>query len=54
MNDHLDHIFRCINELLNKWRGHFHEKYMKDNPIKKSLRNVPTGIEKKDREWLVK
>ncbi|XP_049378008.1 uncharacterized protein LOC125842723 [Solanum stenotomum] len=54
MNDHRDHILGWMNELWNKWRGHLHAKYVKDKPIQQSLRNVPTGVDKKEWEWLVK
>ncbi|KAG5630051.1 hypothetical protein H5410_001768 [Solanum commersonii] len=54
MNDHRDHILGWMNELWNKWRGHLHAKYVKDKPIQQSLKNVPRGVDKKEREWLVK
>ncbi|KAH0765147.1 hypothetical protein KY285_001018 [Solanum tuberosum] len=54
MNDHRDHILGWMNELWNKWRGHLHAKYVKDKPIQQSLRNVPTRVDKKEWEWLVK
>ncbi|WMV31102.1 hypothetical protein MTR67_024487 [Solanum verrucosum] len=54
MNDHRDHILGWMNELWNKWRGHLHAKYVKDKPIQQSLKNVPSGVDKKESEWLVK
>ncbi|KAG5578662.1 hypothetical protein H5410_058796 [Solanum commersonii] len=43
-----------MNALWNKWRGHLHEKYVKNKPIQQSLKNVPRGVDKKEWEWLVK
>ncbi|KAH0698096.1 hypothetical protein KY289_015578, partial [Solanum tuberosum] len=54
MNDHRDHIMGWMNELWNKWRGYLHSKYVKDNPIQQSLKNIPRGVHKKEWEWLVK
>ncbi|KAH0652826.1 hypothetical protein KY289_030504 [Solanum tuberosum] len=54
MNDHRDHIMGWMNELWNKWRGYLHAKYVKDNPIQQSLKNIPRGVDKKEWEWLVK
>ncbi|WMV08298.1 hypothetical protein MTR67_001683 [Solanum verrucosum] len=54
MNDHRDHIMGWMNELWNKWRGYLHEKYVKDNPIQQSLKNIPRVVDKKEWEWLVK
>ncbi|KAH0727746.1 hypothetical protein KY284_003611 [Solanum tuberosum] len=48
MNDHRDHILGWMNELWNKWRGHLHAKYVKDKPIQQSLKNVPSGVDKKE------
>ncbi|KAH0776322.1 hypothetical protein KY290_007733 [Solanum tuberosum] len=48
-NEHRDHILGWMNELWNKWRGHLHANYVKDKPIQQSLKNVPTGVDKK--EW---
>uniref|UniRef100_A0A3Q7IHT7 Uncharacterized protein n=1 Tax=Solanum lycopersicum TaxID=4081 RepID=A0A3Q7IHT7_SOLLC len=54
MNIHRDHILGWMNELWKKCRGHLHSKYVKDEPIQQSLRNVPTGVDKKEWKWLVK
>ncbi|KAM3202556.1 hypothetical protein P3L10_030180 [Capsicum annuum] len=54
MTDHRDHIFGWMNELWNKWRGHLHSKYVKNNPMVHALKCKPERVEKKDWEWLVK
>uniref|UniRef100_M1E037 Transposon protein, CACTA, En/Spm sub-class n=1 Tax=Solanum tuberosum TaxID=4113 RepID=M1E037_SOLTU len=54
LNDHRDHIFGWMNELWNKWRGYLHATYVKNKPIVQALKNIPKGIEQKERVWLVK
>ncbi|KAH0727753.1 hypothetical protein KY284_003618 [Solanum tuberosum] len=53
-DDMNDHILGWMNELWNKWRGHLDAKYVKDKPIQQSLKIIPSGVDKKESEWLAR